>query len=77
MRKKFITLTLTKQTRILTEIESTINALYGLTGEYIGQQVAVILVGGLFNPPKVQINVRALSLAWDITALLRKREVQL
>ncbi|NET30314.1 hypothetical protein [Okeania sp. SIO1I7] len=53
------------------EIESTINALYGPTGEYIGQQVAGLLVGGLFNPPKVQINIRALSLAWDINPDIR------
>ncbi len=53
------------------EIESTINALYGPTGEYIGQQVAGVLVGGLFNPPKVQINIRALRLAWDINPEIR------
>ncbi|GGA53313.1 hypothetical protein [Okeania sp. KiyG1] len=53
------------------EIESTINALYGPTGEYIGQQVAGVLVGGLFNPPKVQINIRALRLAWDINPSIR------
>ncbi|NEN90309.1 MAG: hypothetical protein F6K48_15890 [Okeania sp. SIO3H1] len=53
------------------EIESTINALYGPTGEYIGQQVAGVLVGGIFNPPKVQINIRALQLAWDINPDIR------
>ncbi|MGK7954898.1 MAG: hypothetical protein AB4063_06490, partial [Crocosphaera sp.] len=53
------------------EIESTINALYGPTGEYIGQQVAGLLVGGLFNPPKVQINIRALALVWDINPDIR------
>ncbi|NES64140.1 MAG: hypothetical protein F6K24_02175 [Okeania sp. SIO2D1] len=53
------------------EIESTINALYGPTGEYIGQQVAGVLVGGLFNPPRVQINIRALSLAWKINPEIR------
>lgn len=53
------------------EIESTINALYGPAGEYIGQQVAGVLVGGLFNPPKVQINIRALRLVWDINPEIR------
>ncbi len=53
------------------EIESTINALYGPAGEYIGQQVAGVLVGGLFNPPKVQINIRALRLAWNINPEIR------
>ncbi len=53
------------------EIESTITSLYGPAGEFLGKSIAGVLAGGLFNPPRVQINTRALSLAWNLNPDIR------
>jgi len=53
------------------EIDNTINSLYGPTGEYLGRSIASVLAGGLFNPPRIQINIRALSLAWNLNPDIR------
>jgi len=61
---------------IMGQIESAINNLYEPAGEFLGRTLAGVLVGGLTSPPKVQINVRALTLQWALNPDIRQDLLQ-
>ncbi|NER03701.1 MAG: hypothetical protein F6K17_14305 [Okeania sp. SIO3C4] len=62
--------------RILADIKSAVDNLYGPAGEFIGRQIATMAVGGLNSPPKVQINLRAMALVWQLNPELRQELLQ-
>ncbi|MEL7039828.1 MAG: hypothetical protein AAFO04_30150 [Cyanobacteria bacterium J06592_8] len=57
---------------IMQEINQSINNLYEPAGEFLGKQIAAIVAGGATEPPKVEINVKALSLAWALNPEIRQ-----
>ena len=46
-------------------IKAQINALYGPAGELVGGSLARLIILGTFTPPKVEINIRALSINFE------------
>jgi hypothetical protein len=56
----------TSDKEVWNQIKSLIDSLYGQAGEFIGGNVARLLVGGVSTPPKISINLRALTLSWMI-----------
>lgn len=61
---------------IMSQIESAINGLYEPAGEFLGRTLAGVLVGGMTSPPKVQVNVRALTLQWALNPDIRQDLLQ-
>lgn len=56
----------TSDKEVWDQIKGLIDSLYGQAGEFIGGNVARLLVGGVSTPPKISINLRALTLSWLI-----------
>lgn len=56
---------------IMEEINQAVNNLYEPAGEFVGRQLAGVLVGGATSPPKVQINVKFAALAWSLNPDIR------
>ncbi|MFM6191079.1 hypothetical protein [Planktothrix sp.] len=48
------------------QIKGLIDSLYGQAGEFIGSNIARLLVGGVSTPPKITVNMRSLALSWMI-----------
>lgn len=57
---------------LMEEINQSINNLYEPAGEFLGKQIAGIIAGSSTSPPKVEINVKALSLAWAMNPDIRQ-----
>jgi hypothetical protein len=56
---------------IMKEINDAINNLYEPAGEFMGRQLAGLLVGGATAAPKVQINIKSAAYAWALNPDIR------
>ncbi len=57
---------------LMEEINQSINNLYEPAGEFLGKQIAGLIAGTATSPPKVEINIKALSLAWAMNPDIRQ-----
>ena len=61
---------------LMEEVKQAINGLYEPAGEFIGRQIAGLIAGTATSPPKVEINVKALALAWSLNEDIRQDLLQ-
>lgn len=57
---------------IMEQINAAITALYEPAGEFLGRQVAGLVVGGVTTPPKIRINIRAMAFLWKLNPDIRQ-----
>ncbi len=62
--------------QLMEEINQSIDSLYEPTGEFLGRQIAGLIAGSATSPPKVQVNVKALALAWNLNPDIRQDLLQ-
>jgi hypothetical protein len=66
----------TTDKQLMEEINQAINGLYEPAGEFLGRQIAGLIAGSATSPPKVEVNVKALALAWSLNPDIRQDLLQ-